>query len=321
MLEEIKFVRGAVKDRDSVAPVLTHFCISDGRIQGTNGRVYLDVPCRELDFEAVVPAEKFLRAVDACDGAPTFRKTDGGKLVIERKPFKAFLPILPRESYPHALPTPGKKIKCNAALPLVLRKLLPFIGTDASRPWAGTVAFDSQTGNAFAGNNATVAVCSADKFFTEYAQIPLFAIDEILRVNEPPTHYCVDESSMTFFWEDRWLKTCLITDAWPIKTVVSFLDFDGKRVKLPAGLRRNIERITPFCIDPKFPVIYFSDKGIATQSGESQAEIAGINIGSCVLRADNLYPVLDNSTHACVTDKAVLFWGDGFRAFMAPLKA
>ncbi|MDZ4343969.1 MAG: hypothetical protein U1E51_16235, partial [Candidatus Binatia bacterium] len=92
MLDALKFVRGAVKDSDTVMPVLTHFCIHKGRIQGTNGRISIDSPCPELTFEAVLPADKFLSAIDACKGEPKMRFTDGGKFVVERKPFRGFLP-------------------------------------------------------------------------------------------------------------------------------------------------------------------------------------------------------------------------------------
>lgn len=320
MLDAIKFVRGAVKDRDTIAPVLTHFHISKGRIQGTNGRIHLDIACPDLDFEAVVPAEKFLRAVDACDKEPKFRFTDGNKLVIECKPFKAFLPHLPLSDFPHSPPTAGKKHKAHPDLLTTLRVILPFLSTDASRPWAGTAAFHKETGYVFGANNAVIAAQIAKDYFHVYVQIPIFTVEELLRIGTPPEHYTVDDTSLTFFWGDRWLRSLLVRDEWPLKTVAGFLSQTGKKTPLPPNLQGSINRVLPFCADPKFPVIYFSKDGVATAPGESQAEITGFDIGECALRADNLEPMLKHSSHICATEKVVMFWGKDFRGFMAPMR-
>ena len=320
MRDEIKFVRGAVKDRDTIAPVLTHFYISKGRIQGTNGRVHLDVACPALTFEAVVPAEKFLRAVDACDKDPKFRFTDGNKLVIECKPFKAFLPHLTAADFPRADPTPGKKRAAHPDLLAVLRVMLPFLGTDASRPWAGCALFHRASSMAFAANNAIIAAHTANDFFHADVQIPIFTVEELLRIGEPPQHYTLDDTSLTFFWGDRWLRSLLIRDEWPVVTVAKFLEQKGKKIPLPANLQGSINRVMPFCADPKFPIIYFTKNGMATAPGESMAEITGFDIGECALRADNLEPMLRYSDHICVTEKVVMFWGKDFRGFMAPMR-
>ena len=320
MLDAIRFVRGAVKDTDTITPVLTHFYINKGRIQGTDGRLHLDIACPDLTFEAVVPAERFLRAVDACEKEPTFRFTDGGKLVIESKPFKAFLPHLTALDFPAAVPSGGRKHKMSPTLIPVLRTLLPFLSTDASRAWAGTILFHKETGQAFAANNAIIAVHKAEQMFHADIQLPIFTVKELIRIADPPEHYSMDEVGITFYWGDRWLRSSLINAEWPVKTAVNYLTMKGTKVPIPDRLQSSINKIIPFCSDPKFPIIHFTKNGISTAQGETSAEVAGFDVGETALRADNIAPMLAVSTHMAVGDKVVLFWGKDFRGFMAPLR-
>lgn len=321
MLDALKFVRGAVKDTDTVMPVLTHFCIYKGRIQGTNGRVSIDSPGKDLDFEAVLPADKFLSAIDACKGKPTMRFTDGGKFTIESKPFRVFLPHHKVEAFPLQVPSKGKKRTVGKDLIKVLALLRPFVGEDASRPWASTILFRKSAGMAVAANNAMIAAAPSKETFVQDIMLPIFAIDELLRIKDVPEYFSTDEVSVTFFWGEQWLRSQLIIAEYPAVTVDKWLEKKGKMIFLPEDIRSTIEKLAPFCNDPKFPVLYFSKKGIATAPGETQAEIAGIDLGEGVFRADNLKIILQRSDKIAITADAALFSGpSGFRAIMAPLK-
>jgi len=320
MLDAIRFVRGAVKDTDTITPVLTHFCIYNGRIQGSDGRLHLDVACPELTIDAVVPAERFLRAIDACEKEPKFRFTETKKLVIECKPFKAFLPYLTEADFPMAQPTAAKKYKAKPELLTILRALLPFVSTDASRPWSGAVLFHKATSQAFAANNASIAAYKADAIFHVDTQLPIFTVQELIRIGTPPEHYSLDAVSITFYWGDRWLRSMLIAAEWPIDTVTGYLERDGKKTALPKNLQSSITKILPFCDDPKFPIIHFSDKGISTAQGLSSAEIAGFNVGETSLRADTLAPMLALADQIHISERVVMFWGKDFRGFMAPMR-
>lgn len=316
MLDTLKFVRGAVSEKD-VVPVLTHFCIYKKRIQGANGRVEIDSPCAQLDFEAVVPADRFLRAVDACAGEPTLRFTEGGKLVVERKPFRALLPIQPISAFPLAQPSKGKPATPAKPIFPYLRKLRPFMSDDAERPWASTALFAD---DAFVSNNATIAMMTGNPFKHEI-QLPVFGVDELLRIGLEPKNYVVDEVSVTFFWDEGWLRVRKISAEWPVKTAQQWMATKVKTDPIPKNLAAAVMRVVPFCNDPKHPIIYLKKKGVSTAPGEVQAEVSGFDLPEAAAHADNLLAMLKPSSHMGATDKAVIFTGpDGFKGIMSILR-
>lgn len=322
MLETLNLVRGAVSDKDIVS-VLTHFYFYDGRVQGTDGRVYIDAPCPEIKQKTVVPAEKFLRAIDACDGEPKIRFTDKGQMVIEKKPFRALLPCQPPENFPFGQPTPGKPRQVVPALMAAIKTLRPFLGADAARTWASTALFDKGSGMAFAANNAMIAIVPAKGIMHETTQIPVFMIDELLRIARPPTGYTIDENSITFFWGDLWLRSQLINAEWPLETAKKWSTAKTEMTAVPKNLIASIQSMIPFCLDPKFPVIFFNKEGIATAPGETRAEIVlpSTMSGVGAFRADNLIPMLKNADRMGITKDAAIFRGpNNFHGIMAALR-
>ena len=121
-----------------------------GRIQGQNGWLAIDAPCPELaGIEATVPAERFLKAVDACDGEPKLSLTDTS-MTVSRKGFKARIPLLPHDSFP-CVDVSGQPDLTGIELLPTLRRLRSFVSEDASRPWSQGVLC---VGNhAYATNN------------------------------------------------------------------------------------------------------------------------------------------------------------------------
>lgn len=313
MRETLAFVRGAVADKENALPALTRFCITGGRIQGSNGRIVIDAPCAELkSIEALVPADRFLRAIDAClaidsNKDPKIEITDAGRLAIALKPFRASLPITPVDTFPRAAPTEGKRGKALRILP-VLAMLRPFIGEDSTRPWCLTIYSDGE--NAYATNSAMIASMPVSAPF----QLPVFLIDELLRIGVDPTEMTTDERSATFFYPgDAWLRSQLIGDEWPVKTAQSILDFKAKLKKIPDGLVESIESIVPFCANPKIPLIHFTDRGISTQPGETQAEIEGAGWPPLAFDARNLLPMLRSAARFGIDPEAgrALIEGEG----------
>lgn len=293
MRETLTFVRGAVANREGAIPVLTRFHISKGRIQGTNGRVAIEAPCEELEgIEVLVQADKFLSAVDACDSEPKIEMTDSGRLSVKRGKFKCFLPVQLLEAFPHHVVTPGPVQKIKELLP-TLRALRPFIGEDATRPWVLTIIADGQ--NAYATNSNMMASIPAKglKF-----QLPVFLIDELLRIGIEPDAYAQNENSITFYYDDytSWLRSQLIVDEWPIETAKELLSWKLKIKDYPKDLVTSIESLLPFCPDQKLPLIFFTENGISTAPGDTEAEIKGAGWPPLGFDSRNLLPMLRAST-------------------------
>ena len=116
MIETLNIVKGAVANK-AIVPVLTHFHIYDGRVQGSNGKLCIDAPLPELSaLELTVPAVKFMQAVKACKGTPKLNVTPTGRLSVSSSTFRALLPLLPAESFPRSRPD-GQPGFTNAARP------------------------------------------------------------------------------------------------------------------------------------------------------------------------------------------------------------
>lgn len=327
MLDVLRFVRGAVSGNDSVLPVLTHFCIYSGRIQGANGRISIDAPVPSLKFNAITPAEKFLKAIDNCGGEPHLNLTEAGRLTIKREGFRAILPTQGIEAFPKAEASKGTRHKLADGLCDAVNLLRPFVATDAERPWASTVYFDPENGVAFAATNAMIAMVKT-KPFNHPVQIPVFAIDELLRINAhegygEPAQWAVDEHSVTFFWpkQDAWMRSQLIIAEWPTETARRWMSMKEKMVKIPKNLSAEIERLLPFCPDPKYPVIHFDGAMLSTSTGDSEAYVElEQQMGKGAFHADNLRPMLKLADKMVITEKAALFSAENFKGVMSLLR-
>lgn len=320
MLDVLKFVRGAISSTDSVLPVLTHFCIYKGRIQGANGRIYIDAPCPDLKFEVIVPAERFLRAVDTCKGEPAMNLTEAGRLVLKRESFRAILPTQSIDTFPRGEASSGKRMKVVAGLLEAVKALRPFMATDAERPWASTIYFDAKGGVAYSAANAMIAMVKCKPFQTD-VQLPVFAADELVRIGAAPEAWAIDDKGLTFWWGDSWLRTQLIAAEWPTETARRWMEMEAKMVEIPGDLGAQIEALLPFCPDPKYPVIHFKGKVIATAAGESEADTnVGVDLGTGAFHADNLRPMLAYSNAIAITDKVAIFQGKNFKGVMSLLR-
>ena len=291
MRDTLNLVRGAVSTKD-LLPVLTHFHIYEGRVQGGNGRIAIDAPCPELSgFDCTVPAERFLKAVDACDGEPRLKLTDGGKLTASRGKFRATLPLADHAAFPR-LGLPMTSGSYGAAEPLlpVLRRLRPFIGEDASRPWSCGVLF--RGGYAWATNNMCLA--RAPYELPEMV-LPVFAVDELLRIGAEPSSVEVLENALALRFEGGWWLRCQkLEGQWP--DVARFMPAQPpERAWAADTLREAVRKVLPFCPDPKHPVVQTGGAGVSTLEGEMSAEVGcyGGDLPVARFRAEPLLAALD----------------------------
>jgi len=108
--------------------------------------------------------------------------------------------------------------------------------------------------------------------------VPGWAIDEILRMGQEPSLFGVSDNSITFYFDDIWIKTQLIKAPWPLETVDKIVASIPKRLpEVPEDLALAVEKITPFCRDPKFPVILMQADGVTTEDFDHQAEVRGLD--------------------------------------------
>ena len=289
MLETLKFVRGAVATKDLI-PVLTHFRISEGRIQGQNGRVCIDAPWDGPDMDVVVDAVKFLRAVDACGGEPKITCKEGW-LSITRGKFRARLATRLMSDYPtvDASTTWPYVVSVGEKTMAALRLLQPFIATDASRPWACSILISD--GKAYATNNAVLAVADMPWWESHDVVLPSFMVDELLRIGQAPRDLAwTDQALCARYADGSWLWSKRTDGAWPgtLKQLQEQLAAVEEWHDVPDDLRDALAKLRPFFPDAKWPIVRTGEAGVSTNDGDSSAAISVGALPEAAFRMESL---------------------------------
>lgn len=299
--DSIQFVRGAVADKD-LLPVLTHFHVEAGTIQGFDGRMVMEAPFPQLDT-ITVPAERFLKAVDACAGEPVIQV--GDKVVVKKGSFRAVLSSMagfPRTTLPtpYGDPAPG----LIAALTL----LRPFASTDASRLWSLGILVDGE-GHAWATNNVILVRCPLDWTGTRI-NVPTYVVDELVRVGERPLSVAVSaEHQLDVFWSGgRKLRASTLTAEWPDLSPIMKQGDNWEAI--PPTLLDACQTIAGLVPNSKLPILRLTAEGVETEDGEHTATIElppGI-LGRYDWRMLKL--VLAAATHWQQLDQVIAFKGE-----------
>ena len=290
MHEALDIVKGAVADKDLV-PVLTHFHIYNGRIQGANGNLAIDCSCLPLFKKSTltVPADKFIAAVASIE-KPKFKRVQE-TLIITGDSATIKLPLSTGDLFPITQAAP-KYTRLTDKIHGLLESLRPFVSTDSSRQSLLSIAI--RDGYAYAASNVTVARI---KTKLQDMVIPVYMVDELLRIDQEPTGFYLDERSLYFkLSSDAWIKSSLIRDKWP--NIEALFEGRGRMKKVPSEFMTDIiERLVPFCIDPNFPAIIFSATGIETVDGVTHGKDTALALPQGNWNAKNMLLVLTEATH------------------------
>lgn len=290
MLEALKFVQRAASDKD-IIHAFTHICVRDGRLQGNDSKIALECACPELAGLAfTAPADKFIKAISACDGIPKIEILGDQRIKISYKRFRVTLPTLKVEDYPSSeLKRTNTVENCNNFIE-ALRRIFPFISQDASRPWS--LGAWLENGYAYATNNVTLVRTPIDWQGTPI-NLPRFAVDELLNVKQKITSIHLDETSLEVEFGESWFKTQTYVDQWPPSALQLLEKLDISAMStIPDGLAEAVDKIIPFCPDVKFPAIYLNNDHIATANGAHSAEMGFDLNTSGIYRAEVLQLVL-----------------------------
>lgn len=278
MRDAFELVRGGVSEKDLV-PVLTHFAFHEGRVYAANGRVQLSAPVPELaHLSLTVPAAAFIAAMDGCtETEPKIGVAkDELSLIVKGKRFRASMPFGGIEEFPmHAVADTLKEDRIDPGLLRALTVLRPLIGEDASRPWCATVLVAN--GQALATNNIVLAAVKLRTPLPPFA-LPVFAVDELLRINRDPIACVVDATSVEFVLPGEvHVRAQLLAGAWPDVTAVLDLAHSGaKMTKVDSEqLCSAIKSVIPFCDDAKLPRVKLARDVVTAVGAAMTAEMRG----------------------------------------------
>jgi hypothetical protein len=301
VLEALRLVRGAVSTKDLV-PVLTHFALHDGRLQGFNGRIQMGIPVPELKgLSLTVPGKEFLRAVDGCGESDPVLSVSDSFLMVKAGAFSARLPTAPIEAFPLYDPSAERPTPWRGGLQPLLAGLHPFIGIDASRPWAGGISLGGKL--AAATNNVIIALAALPRPWRGDCILPLAAVEELLRIALEPKALHIGDNAITFhFAGGLFLRSTLIDGTWPTSPLelVQQLSQGAVWEEIPQELAQAVEQVAPFCHDFKSPAVILEAGRVRTPEGTMSAERGGFK-GSGMMgtyRVEPLKTVLAVATHA-----------------------
>lgn len=240
MLNDLKFVMGAVSKKDFL-PALTHFRIEGGTVRSFNGTLALCTPI-QLSLECTPKAVPLVKAIQNCDETVSLSLTPTGKLSVKSGKFRSLIECVSTET-PHVLPEGDIFPIDGTALLDALKSLQPFIGDDASRPWANGILLKGAS--AYATNNVILAEFWTGNNFPITCNVPRMAIREMLRIGEPPISAQATENSITFHYEgSKWIRTALYDLGWPDLDKV--LNRSSNPEPINEEMFAALEKIAPF---------------------------------------------------------------------------
>lgn len=256
LLNQLKFVMGAVSKKDFV-PALTHFRIENGTVRSYNGTLALSTPI-SLNLDCVPKAESLVKAIQHCEETVTMSLTPTGKLSVKSGAFKVLVECVGEET-PHVNPEGDRFEIDGEALIKALKTIEPFIGDDASRPWSNGVLLLGQS--AFATNNIILVEYWVGSMFPICCNLPRAAVKEMLRIKEAPLWAQATENSITFHYtEDRWIRSQLISTAWPDLYKVLQREADLKPIN--EAIFPVLEKFKPFA--DKLGRVFISNNILST---------------------------------------------------------
>lgn len=240
MYNSLKFCAGSVAKKDFVID-LKHFAIKDGRVRGFNGTLALSTPI-PFDIDCCPNAEQLIKAVSKCNDTIQLSLTKAGRLSVKSGVFKAFIDCVQGETN-HVEPE-GEFVEFDGEILLKgINACAPFIGSDASRPWANGILVKGQS--IFATNNVMLVEYWLGADFPIVVNIPKAAVREMQRINEPPINAQITTNSVTFHYSgNRWLRTQLYNTEWPDLSKV--LNRESQQGPLDERIFEGLESVKAF---------------------------------------------------------------------------
>ncbi|OGC93927.1 MAG: hypothetical protein A2W25_14670 [candidate division Zixibacteria bacterium RBG_16_53_22] len=292
MIKTLQLLNAAIGN-SSDQSIFRCFHIYAGRIQAQNGRITIDSHC-SFAGDFTVDAERFGKAVIACEGAPVLKFTDGGKLSLKKGAFRAMLPLMEHAAFPRVEKDAAKIVPLSAPILPLLEKLLPLCAENDSRIWMNGIQI--KEGYAYATDGLIIARAPIALTCDHAINIPAETIAALVKIGIEPDGVVIAENWVLFDFGEAWMRTQLLDAAWP--DVPSQILGVDPGAPIPEGLAENIKKILPFCVDKKFEHVIFSAAGISTAEGEAFAQVGGITLPDGRYAADVLLRALAIATHA-----------------------
>ena len=268
MQKQIKFVLGAVAKKE-IVPALSHFKISNGKIQSFDGRIALCAPI-DINLDAIPKAEPFYKAIASCSDNIAISQTPTGKLSIRSGKFRTLVECLTIDETPHVCPTGEIYNIDGKAFVDAVSELYPVIGTDASRPWSGGVLVDGTS--AFVTNNVVILQKHLQEPFPVRCVIPRVALVHLANIGQFPQQIQTDGTSLSFLYENNsWIRCQLLEDKWPDPLkILQNISVTDTCLPITEEFWEALHTLDPFV--EKMNAVYFNHTAISTYGSAGEEE-------------------------------------------------
>lgn len=271
MLEALKFCVGSIAKKDFL-PALTHFVIEDGHVRGFNGVMALSSPI-DFDIACKPKADTLIKAISVCEDVIQLSLTPTGRLSVKSGLFKVLIPCV-QDTTIHPHPQ-GEEVPIDGPVFFEgVKKLDPFMGTDASRLWANGILIREKS--LFATNNIVLTQYWNGFDFGRPLVIPREAIKQIIRIGIPPTRAQLTETSLTLHYDGsgRWLRTQLYdASAWP--NIQAILEGTAEFKTIDKSIFVALEKLRPSV--QELGAVYFRGNKITTLPVDTDGAEHGVN--------------------------------------------
>jgi hypothetical protein len=259
-LELLKYITGHAGS--GLLPVMSMIHVYEGntgrRAQVGNGRYVVDVPT-DLPV-CTVAADRLLAAWQACKGEPSASLTEH-HLMLRAGRVRARIALSDPAAYPRTRPVPKGDHRADGVAAL-LKRLQPFVATDASKPWATSLCLKG--GYAYATNNVVLLRAPFTADLPGVAvNLPSSVFDAIIAKGEP-TEVTGTENALTFYFDDdTWIQTQLVQGEWPTATVDNFVEHAKQREWETPHADLGLMLATAAKVsESRIPIIEFVDDGL-----------------------------------------------------------
>jgi len=287
MLDQVNIVKGAITKEKNI--LLKNICAYDNRIQATNLQLTIDAPFN-YDLNFVSPATPFIKALEISNN-PTVKLHDKEhKITITDNNFTAKLPLLSQKDFP-LKKIENKAVRIEGDLLGLFSILKPFVNNDDFKPWSNGVFI--KNGYAYAHNGVTLIRSKFDSNLPKIT-IPIYIINELLRINKTPKEIVIGENDIIFLLDDgSWIAGQQLTGEWP-DDLEKVIEIKDNIDELPENINDIMKKLS-FFIDDIY--IFLSEDGLSTDEKQTYAKVSGIKFKKSAFNFKNLQAIFKIATH------------------------
>ena len=204
LIDALNITKGALA-KNTLVHILINYHIYNDKIQAQNGSIAIDCACQGFDKKTLsLPGKALLSAAKVC-GENIGIKITYTTVMVTGNNTSIKLPVN-NSDFP-VIKKPVKFNKILISLLDILKQLRPFISLEVNKPVMESVTI--RNNYAYAADNKAIARIPID---LPDMVIPVFMIDELLRIVIEPVGYHLTDIAFTFkLSKDIWIQSTLLS--------------------------------------------------------------------------------------------------------------